>query len=102
MNCAGKAAAPASSKKFSSRSRRARNKSLPDTELNEFFGRRLAPIVTVCFRAGRTRMQDLPGAHCHFFRHQPAAFLCESPDANQPFRLENSQHAAQMFIANFK
>src|ERR1035437_7306930 len=102
MNCAGKAAAPASSKKFFSRSRRGRTESLPDTALNEFFLRGLAPIVTVRFRAGRTRMQDLPDAHCHFFRHQPAAFLRKRANANQPFRLENSQHAAQMLVANFK
>jgi hypothetical protein len=47
-------------------------------------------------------MQNLAGANFHFFRHQFAAFPGESADADEPFRFENLQHAAQMFIANRK
>src|SRR5437868_5265079 len=71
----------------------------PDAQGPKLFAGGPGPI----FVGGGTRgagMQNLSNLRRRVWEERPGAFLRETPDSNQPFRLENFNHAAEMFIAS--
>lgn len=75
--------------------------SIPHPQFNQLPRHHFRP-ATIGRRAGRTGMQNPADMNLRVFTNQPPAFRREPANPDQPLRLQNFQHPAQMRVADVK